>query len=371
MKKHTVLQLGLGNRGMVHFRSWMSFPERFEVVGICDMYEPLLNKVGDEYGISARFTNAEEALAALRPEIFSFVTFPDVRIEMVRLAAKYGVKGLVFEKPMASTLEEAKEILQIVKENNMKAVICHQHKYLESFQRVKAAIDSGELGTIYRITGETASHFTLNGTHYMDYVLWANSNVPVVSVAGHVHGRRLLESDHPSADYMMGEMVFANGVRGNLQCGTMTRAHSEYELDYDSPKFPHHFPEYLEDDRLTVYGSTGYAWAECNGRWAIFSAATEGKLVTGKGKDIFFSMDDAQVQYTKDFADWMDDENFYHPCNIDQAYTGYEAAEAIISSALEHRRIDLPYEAPYPNNVERMKELLPESPIRFYPVVED
>ena len=69
-------------------------------------------------------------------------------------------------------------------------------------------------------------------------------------------------------------------------------------------------------------------------------------------------------------ADWMDDDDFHHPCNIEQAYIGYQAAEAIFSSALEHRRIDLPYEAPYPDNIERMKEMLPESPIRFYPVVE-
>lgn len=370
MNKHTVLQLGLGNRGMVHLRSWLSFPERFEVVGICDICEPLLRKVGDEYGIKACFTDAEEALATLRPEIFSFVTLPDLRIEMVRLAAKYGVKGLVFEKPMATSLQEAKEILEIIHENHIKAVICHQHKYLESFQKVKAAIESGELGNIHRITGETASSFSLNGTHYMDYILWANSGAKILSVAGHVNGRRLLSDDHPSADYFLGEMVFENGVHGNLQCGYMTRAHSVYKVDYDSPEFPV-FPEYLEDDRLTVYGSTGYAWAECNGRWAIFSAETEGKILCGKGKGIFFSMDEAQIQYTKDFADWMDDDDFKHPCSVDQAYAGYEAVEAIISSALENRRVDLPYEPPYPDNVAQMRKLLPESPIRFYPVVED
>jgi len=68
-----------------------------------------------------------------------------------------------------------------------------------------------------------------------------------------------------------------NGVRASLQCGYMARQHLSYEVDYYSGSFPGAYPEYLEDDRLTVRGTTGYAWAECSGRWAVLPPVPMGK----------------------------------------------------------------------------------------------
>jgi predicted dehydrogenase len=53
----------------------------------------------------------------------------------------------------------------------------------------------------------------------------------------------------------------------------------------------------------------------------------------------------AQLRYTRDFADWLDG-GAEHPCNINQAYNGYEAVEAICLSALDHTRVDLPLRRP-------------------------
>lgn len=368
MKKYTVVQLGLGNRGLVHMRSCMSFGERMEVVGICELNRELADKTAAEYGISRVYTDVEEMLSELRPEIFSFATPPTLRLELIKLAAKYGVKGILMEKPIATSLEEAREIVRICDEHNIKTAVCHQHKYLQAFQELKKAVDSGELGRIDRVTGETASQFSLNGTHYIDYMLWANNSVPAVSVAGHVHGRNFLDNDHPSSDFLMGEIIFANGVRGNIQCGYMTKAHKDYPLDYNAPDFPVAFPAYLEDDRLTVYGEQGYAWAECNGRWAIFSARTAGKVESGVGKGIFFSQDEAQTTYTREFIEWMDDDERLHPCNLHSAYQGYELVEAVCLSALEHRRVDIPMLPPYTDTLNKMREILPECDLRKFPL---
>ncbi len=49
-----------------------------------------------------------------------------------------------------------------------------------------------------------------------------------------------------------------------------------------------------------------------------------------------------QTKYTEDLIRWLDDDAQIHPCNIQQAFAGYEALEAMCISALEHRRVDLP-----------------------------
>ena len=120
---------------------------------------------------------------------------------------------------MATSLSEAKEMTEICKEHHIKAVVCHQHKYLKNFQILEKILKSGELGTIERINAECQPWLSQLGTHYMDYAIWANSGIGPVSVVGHVHGKGLLSDSHPSPDYFLGEAVMANGVRSTLQFG--------------------------------------------------------------------------------------------------------------------------------------------------------
>ena len=70
-----------------------------------------MKQAAEERTISpALYSDAERMLAETRPDVFCFSTQPDVRLSMVELAAKYSVKGLAFEKPMAMSLGEANRI---------------------------------------------------------------------------------------------------------------------------------------------------------------------------------------------------------------------------------------------------------------------
>jgi predicted dehydrogenase len=305
-------------------------------------------------------------LAQLRPDVLSFATMPHDRLELVKLAAKYKVKGLMFEKPVSTSLAEAKEILDICNAAGIKAILCHQHKYLRSFLKLKEILDSGELGKIYQIQVQCQQHANQIATHYIDYMIWANGGAKPVSVVGHTHGTFYLENSHPSPDYILGEVCFANGVRGLVECGYFSPKHLEHDNCFDhGPKAP----EYYTDDRLTVYGETGYAWAECNGRWGAFTAATGGKAIGGDF-GTFFEQEQftAQDRYTRDFGLWLDDDSKVHPSNVEAAYMGYQILEAIYVSALEHRRVDLPMPLPLPYDcLDKLNETLPPVPYRRMP----
>lgn len=368
MSKYTAVQIGLGARGIIHLDGMFNNSERFEVVGICDRHPEKVSKAATDYAVSKDklFYDAERMVKQLLPDVLSFATLPHIRLELVELAAKYGVKGLMFEKPMATSLAEAGEILEICQKNNIKAIICHQHKYLQSFRKLDSVLKSGELGEIFKIDAATQAHLAHQGTHYMDYILWANQGIGAESVVGHIHGKDMLNDDHPSPDYVMGEVVMKNGIRANLQCGYMTRPKVEHADDYRNKKFP---IEYWTDARLTVYGSTGYAFAECNGRWAVFSKNSKGQVISGQEKGFFDVHLDAQAEYTKDFANWLDDDTKVHPSNLDQAYHGMEILEGVYLSALENRRVDLPLAgAAQADMLERMAQILPDVERRIYPV---
>ena len=162
MSMHTVAVMGLGVRGKIHLHGLLENPDYYKVVGLCDIDEPKMKAVAEEYHLDdvPLFTDAEEMLKETRPEIFVFVTYPDLRLSVIQLAVKYGVKGISFEKPMAESLQEAKKIVKLCHDNGIKAVVCHQQKYLSQMQTLKKRIEDGEIGEITKIHVECQAIFS-------------------------------------------------------------------------------------------------------------------------------------------------------------------------------------------------------------------
>ena len=93
MKKHTVAIMGLGVRGKTHLKAIMENGERYEVVGLCDIREEVMDAVSAQFGLNVpKFTDVEKMLSETKPEVFIFVTYPNLRLSMIELAVKYGIK---------------------------------------------------------------------------------------------------------------------------------------------------------------------------------------------------------------------------------------------------------------------------------------
>ena len=146
MKKHTIAQVGCGNRGKIHIKGFKDNSDRFELVGLCDLSETTLKDAAEKYGIVAPlYTDVEKMLKETKPDVFCFVAPPNIRKSMIEFGAKHKVKGIAFEKPMATSLKEAKNIADLCNKNKIKAVVCHQHKYLKSMRKLKSIVFSASL----------------------------------------------------------------------------------------------------------------------------------------------------------------------------------------------------------------------------------
>jgi predicted dehydrogenase len=345
--KYTVACLGIGNRGKIHLRSLLAHPDRFDVVALCDIRPGALAEGREISGLgeSACCADAERMLSEVRPDVFCFITLPDVRVEMVRLVVKYKVKGLIMEKPMAQSLTEAREIARLCRENGIKCVVSHQQKYLESMQALKAVVDSGELGRIERVHVETRAWFSQLGTHFIDYALWAAGSRARWAV-GHAGGREKLTDHHPSPDFLYGLSELENGARLYFECGYLSEKHLP----------PGHF---WTDNRLTVYGERGYVYAETDGAFGLqLGDRLYKKQFRTWGES---EGTDLQHPFAAEFADWLDGKIGSHSCNVDISLHGFEILQAMCLSSLEGRRVDLPLaEAEFYDVIEIMKERLPE-----------
>ncbi|MCS7463845.1 Gfo/Idh/MocA family oxidoreductase [Paenibacillus doosanensis] len=351
MKKtlYRVAISGLGNRGWSHLAGFAAHADRFQVSAVCSSSADKLRIVKSRFEDCLTYSDTEKMLAEVRPDVFCFATPPSVRLSYVRLAARYGVKAIAMEKPIAGSLQEAREISRICSEHGIQVVVCHQHKYLPSFVRLKQFVQSGDIGEIVRIHGKTRGWLYNSGTHFVDYLLWINGGVKADWVVGHVHGKGKLEDSHPSPEYALGELHFGNGVTGIIECG------------YLSPPYLSE-DRFWTDNRLTVHGTHGYAWAETDGRWGAFTRHSQGQVLEGQEAAWSPEVKDAiQADYTKDLADWMDDRSKLHPCNFDISEHGYEILYAICASSLDHARIDLPLQSRLHGDIiGRMEQELPD-----------
>jgi len=355
MKRYTVAQVGVGPRGRIHANAFLELKDRFGLVGLCDLDQEKLKTYAKQKNLADEvlYDDAEKMLATTQPDVFCFVTQPDVRLPMVELAAKHGVKGLVFEKPMATSLREAWASTRLCREHNIKTVVSHQQKYLTSLQKVKQLVDAGEVGDVIEVNATCQAWLSQLGTHFMDYILWVNNGSKAKWAVGHVHGRELLSDHHPSPNYTMGHVEFENGVRSFFEFGRLSASHMPED-------------KFWLDSRLIVHGTHGYVWGDTDGRWSACIRSSRGEVIGEQG-DGWVIQEPTRLQplFLKDFVEWLDDDSKIHPCNIDIAYHGYEILEAVCISAMDDVRVDLPLDPSQCEDIiERMRRELPECPER-------
>ncbi|MEE2968295.1 MAG: Gfo/Idh/MocA family oxidoreductase, partial [Verrucomicrobiota bacterium] len=117
-----VLVVGCGNMGKSHAKAYHSM-EGYEIVGLVSRGEKsrkdLLEILGTDY---PQFSNYEEALDASQPDAVSINTYPDTHADYAKKAFAAGAH-VFLEKPIAESVDEAQEIVEMAKASNRKLVI--------------------------------------------------------------------------------------------------------------------------------------------------------------------------------------------------------------------------------------------------------
>ena len=118
MKKKRVLVVGLGNMGMSHALAYTRIPG-FEVVGVCT--RGIAAKALPEALAGAkRYSNYEQAIAELKPDVVSINTLPDTHADYAIKAMEAGAHVFV-EKPLAETVASAERVVETAAAHEQKA----------------------------------------------------------------------------------------------------------------------------------------------------------------------------------------------------------------------------------------------------------
>jgi predicted dehydrogenase len=124
--------IGAGHLGKFHLNNWIEI-EGVEVVGFCDTDDANAKNVIEKYQLK-RFSSPEElldncdAVDIVAPTIFHF--------DLCALALRKG-KHVFVEKPLTNTMDEAKALLKLAVESNLKFQVGHVERFNPAFVALK------------------------------------------------------------------------------------------------------------------------------------------------------------------------------------------------------------------------------------------
>ena len=332
--------VGCGARGESHAQGLLANPGRFELVALCDKDAGRVGALARKLGIARCYSDAEAMVAAERPDLLCFATPPAVRLELVQLGVRHGVRAIAFEKPLALSLSEARQIVELCADG-VKAVVCHQLKHAGHWRRVKQIVEGGDIGTIRCLHATARPSMLRAGTHLVDAMLWLGGESRAQWVLGQAHGRLAYREDHPCPDHVAGVVEFTSAARGVLEIGSLAPRNLD---DRD----------FWGDVAVTVWGSEGYARVVLGGGWEAVTRRSGGRVEAGPSDN-----SPGEPEHMRLLADWLDDPERVHPSNLQISYDGFEILMGLALSSLERRRVDLPIAGAPEAILERLREALP------------
>ena len=149
MAEISVMLLGAGNFGV----SWANdilplCAGEARLAAVTDRDPARLDMVSVE---AEKYTDLEEALTAVRPDLVINATQPDAHLTTNRLLLERGFPVLC-EKPLADSLEAAEQTGKTVSETNGFLMIGENYRYSPVMRAARAYLDSGEPGVVHRIS---------------------------------------------------------------------------------------------------------------------------------------------------------------------------------------------------------------------------
>ena len=208
-------------------RLWPYRMPNVELVAVCDLVPELLDDFktawADDLPNANTYTDYREMLAKEDLDILTVATSDNRHTDIVVDGANAGVKGILCEKPLATSLDDADRMIQACAERGIPLHVNHNRRWNPLIHRVRDEVRSGIIGTLGSIIvshGGPRAMLFRSGTHMIDAICFFAESEPA-QVFGILEdgfedwdrymgdGGRLPEND-PSAS---GMIVFRNGIR--------------------------------------------------------------------------------------------------------------------------------------------------------------
>src|SRR5262245_61124429 len=140
-----VVGLGIGRS---HVVGLLQPPALAEVCALCDHNRARLRRVGEEFGVAARYADFSEMLAKEAPDAVVVATPNDLHAPVAIAALEAGPPRLC-EKPLAHRLEDARAIADAARKRRRFVMLDLSFRFTSGARTVQRFLGSGRCGDLY------------------------------------------------------------------------------------------------------------------------------------------------------------------------------------------------------------------------------
>jgi predicted dehydrogenase len=253
MEKLRIGIIGSKFAAMLHAESYQRCPSaEMHAVAAIDN----LDEFADQYRIPKRYPDYREMFEKEELDLISVCVPNFLHREVVVSAAEAGLKGIICEKPLATSMEDGQEMIRICRDRQVKLMYAEDWISAPALIRAREIIQEGGIGDILYVKAKethNGSHSVFAqqkkfcgggamihlGIHPIGFLPWLTGQ-DIRQVMGMATGggdENLLHKHYTGEDWAAALLMFENGARGFVEgnyitCGGM-------------------------DDRIEIYGTEG------------------------------------------------------------------------------------------------------------------
>ena len=314
--------LGCGPRSLHHAAAY-----EMRLEAACDLDRRRLDDYGQKFGIKRLYEDLETMLETERPDVLHIVTPPGIREEPMELAGRYGVKGVLVEKPLALVPSQARKIEAVALGSGMKIAVNTQRPYFDTCRGLVKVIEEKRIGEVGFVRCVTKGNILSMGPHMLDLVTFFLGGAFPDTVWACARGWSGEEYGHPAPENMLVRYTYPGGLVVYL----------EEAADCIGTPGETEFWQHFE---LDFWASAGRAWWTQNRDWGYQAEGMDGAF-TAKSR---WAEDEApgQREFTRAMAHWLDDDRNVHVNCLESALKHFNAAMGAMLSAVTGEKVDLP-----------------------------
>ena len=217
--------IGVGFIGEIHVQAFRKLNE-VVIKAVSDVNEARLGQIGSQYGIPTVYRDYREMLQQEKLDGIVIATPEQLHRKPVEAVAAAGLP-LLLEKPIATTVEDAEAIINMVEKAGVSAMMAFCLRWWEPYVVLKERFDSGVLGTPHtayarrslnisearRFQGRCSVNQYI-GCHDLDFLLWIMGTDVESVFAARSHARAYQETGEADAYWNL--IQWKNGAMASV-----------------------------------------------------------------------------------------------------------------------------------------------------------
>ncbi len=116
-----------------------------EIVAVCDREPLMARQLSERFNIKSHFSDLSQLLTESTPDVVHVTTPPQSHFDIAKLCLDAGCHVYV-EKPFTLYEEDAKKLIALANEKNLKITAGHDYQFKNAARRMRTLIQSGYIG---------------------------------------------------------------------------------------------------------------------------------------------------------------------------------------------------------------------------------